>query len=169
MHIYFLLSVLFAFAGRGFGLNIDLGGQLGNLTASQFLAIPDSQLMTDCQMTCAPANETILACGTSDDCLCQNTTVAAVRDCEQCMFGWLIDKNEKTSDPRVGSSSALSAYGAACLASVNVSIPAAEIALTLPPGWNGPFAVEFGLAVTVVTVSTGGLLALAGLYLVSSM
>jgi hypothetical protein len=61
------------------------------------------------------------------------------------------------------------AYGAACLASVNVSIPATEIALTLPPGWNGPFAVEFGPAVTVVTVGSGALLALAGLYLVSSM
>ena len=65
MRSSFALAVFFALAGRGttppfclivklklmdtvaMALNIVFGGALGNLTASQVLAIPDGQLKTD--------------------------------------------------------------------------------------------------------------------------
>jgi hypothetical protein len=61
------------------------------------------------------------------------------------------------------------AYKAACVASINASIPAAAIALLLPPDWDGPADMVLGTAVTVLAVTTGGILGFAGLYVVSSM
>jgi len=168
MHLLLFISVFLALAGRGLGLNIVLGGQVGNVTASQFLIVP-AQLQGDCQSICDPANSAIRGCNNNDTCLCLNDTVVPIRNCEQCLFTSLIRRNEKMPDPRVGSSPALTAYSAACLASVEVAIPVADITLTLPSNWDGPVSLVLPGGLTGVVVAVGAMVGLCGIYIVSSM
>jgi len=167
----FVAFVLFiALAGRAMALNIVFGGDLGNLTASELLDIPDGQLKTDCQPSCDPANQAIQACGDTDDaCLCSNATVTAIVVCEQCMLTDLINKNQKAPDPRAGSNPALAAYGAACNASLNIILPPKSISLQLPPSWDGPFDVQMSLPGTIVTVIVGAVLGVGSILLLSNM
>jgi len=168
MHLLLFLSAVFALASRGLGLDIVLGGQLGNITASQFLIVP-AQLGGDCQSICDPANSTIQACNNNDNCLCLNDTVVSIRNCEQCLFTSLIRRNEKMPDPRVGSSPALTAYRAACLASVGVTIPVADITLTLPSNWDGPASLVLPGGLVGIAVVVGAMVGFSGIYIVSSM
>jgi len=169
MKLLLFLSMLFAIAGQGLGLNIVLGGQLGNVTADQFIVVP-AQLEGDCQSTCNPANSAIRACDDDDNCLCQfNDTVSLILHCEQCLFTSLIERNEPMPDPRVGSSPALSAYQAACVASVNVSIPAPDMALVLPSNWDGPADMILGPTMAGIAVASCGVLGLAALYIFSNI
>jgi len=163
-------ALFFALAGRAMALNIVFGGALGNITASQVLAIPDGQFKTACQSSCDPANQAIQSCGdTNDSCLCSNGTISTVVTCEQCMFTELINKNAKMPDPRAGSALALAAYSAACLASQNVTIPPTSLALVLPASWDGPFDAQLGLPATVITVLIGAALGGSAILLLSNM
>ena len=104
------------------------------------------------------------------------------------MYTELIKKNEKMPDPRAGSTPVLSgmcphilvqvhgvtncrvlAYSAACLASVNVTIPPEAIALTVPADWDGPNGTKMGLPAAVLTVITTALIGIGGIWIVSSM
>ncbi|KIM77386.1 hypothetical protein PILCRDRAFT_825345 [Piloderma croceum F 1598] len=170
MHSFFALMMFVALAGRAMALNIVFGGPLGNITASQVLAIPDGQLKTDCQSSCDPANQAIQTCGdTNDSCLCNNATVSAILACEQCMFTELINQNAQMPDPRAGSTPALAAYSAACLASQNITLPPTSIALTLPASWVGPFDALLNLPATIITVMIGATLGGSAILLLSNM
>ncbi|KAF9238389.1 P-loop containing nucleoside triphosphate hydrolase protein [Melanogaster broomeanus] len=137
-------------AGQSLALTIDVGGTLGNVAASDFLNVTDTYLLSDCQTQCTNATDTINNCGTSDQCLCGPSTVIAITSCQQCMFNDLVTKFAKSSDPRAGSATALTAYAAACLASANVTIPASFIALAPPSNWDGPFGVHLGVPETIL-------------------
>ncbi|KZT18253.1 hypothetical protein NEOLEDRAFT_1125590 [Neolentinus lepideus HHB14362 ss-1] len=167
----FLVPFAFAcaLAGRVAALTIAVGGTVGNVSATDFLAVQDTALMNECSTQCAPAMTAIQNCGTSDSCLCNGTTVPLITTCEQCMFNQLITDNRPMPDPRAGSTSALTAYAAACLASVNVTVPKTSITLTLPSNWDGPVGVGLNLAGTVVTVAAGFGLGMGSLLLLSNM
>ncbi|GBE87149.1 hypothetical protein SCP_1003960 [Sparassis crispa] len=170
MHSFFNLffTLVAVLAGRALALNITIGGSLGVIPATQFLNVSDATLASDCQTQCAPGFTAIQAC-TDDVCLCDMSTVTAVTACEQCMFNDLISKNTVSSDPRAGSATALSAYAAACLASVNVTVPTTEITLTLPSDWDGPFGLGLDTAGTVITLIAGILLAGGSLTILNTM
>jgi len=85
------------------------------------------------------------------------------------MFTELINKNEPMPDPRAGSSPALAAYSAACLASQNLTIPPTTIALALPGSWEGPFDAILNLPATIVTVIFGAGLGVSAILLLSNM
>ncbi|KAF9815647.1 hypothetical protein IEO21_04437 [Rhodonia placenta] len=162
----FLLVTLLA--SRAFALEINVGGTIGNVTAQQFLDINDETLTGACTPQCPTANTTVAAC-TTDACLCDPATVAAITTCEQCLFNTLIAKNIPMPDPRAGSATALTAYAAACLASVNITVPTSEITLTLPADWDGPFGQHLGLPATVITVIVATALASGCIYVVNTM
>jgi len=169
MRTFFACTLfVMALAGRAIALNIVFGGALGNLTASQI--IPTSQVTAACQGSCNPATQAILVCGdTNDACLCSTATVSSIVACEQCMFSDLIARNAPIPDPRVGSTPLLAAYSAACLASQNITIPAASITLAVPANWNGPFAIVMSVPVAIVTAIVGGMLGLAALLILSNL
>lgn len=105
------------------------------------------------------------------------------------MYSELIKKNEKMSDPRAGSTPVLSgpfissacsvyrvilptpvpAYSAACLSSVNVTVPPKSIALTLPSDWDGPNGMSMGLPAAILTVITTALIGVGGIWIICSM
>lgn len=61
------------------------------------------------------------------------------------------------------------AYAAACLASVNVTVPTTETTLTLPPDWDGPFGLGLSPAGTAVTLIAGLLLGSGAIFVVNTM
>ncbi|KZP04039.1 hypothetical protein FIBSPDRAFT_968482 [Athelia psychrophila] len=168
VYTLFFLSLL---AGRALALNITLAAPVGLIPASQFLAFPASALTASCDASCTPATAAITTCGDADDaCLCDADTVAAVLACEQCLFAALIDANVVPPDLRVGQTSALAAYSAACLASPsNITLPVASIALTLPAGWNGPVSQQLGVPATVLTLMVGVMLGVGAVGMVCTM
>ncbi|KIJ60437.1 hypothetical protein HYDPIDRAFT_43290 [Hydnomerulius pinastri MD-312] len=163
------LFALLLLAGQAFALTIDVGGTLGNVTASDFLNVTDTYLLTDCQTQCNNATAMINTCATNDQCLCGPSTVTAITSCQQCMFDDLIAKFAESTDPRAGSATALTAYAAACLASVNITVPTSYITLTLAPDWDGPYGVHLGVPATVLTVAVGTLLGGGALLLLSNI
>jgi len=168
----FLLLFVSMLAGRVAALNITVGGSVGTVPASEFLTLDsaDSIFMTDCQTQCQPGMNAIAACGeTNDSCLCDSATVTNITACEQCMFNDVIAKNARPTDPRAGFTSALTAYAAACLAAVNVTVPTTEITLTLPADWDGPFGVGMGAAGTAFTLIAGLLLGTGSIYVINTM
>jgi len=169
MRFFFALAVLASLAGQGLGLNVDLGGRVGNISAIQIVDIPAGQLKTDCGAACAPAFSAIRACGEDDNCLCKNETAVAIRDCQQCMYTQLIKKNEKMPDPRTGSTPVLGAYAAACLASVNVTVPPMLIGLKVPADWDGPTGMSMGVPAAILTVITTALIGVGGISILCSM
>jgi len=169
MQFFFFVAILALLAGQVLGLDVNVGGKLGNISAIQIVDIPAGQLKTDCESACAPAFSAIQACGEDDGCLCKNETAVAIRDCQQCMYVQLIEENEKMPDPRAGSTPVLSAYSAACLASVNVTIPPQLVALAVPADWDGPNGMSMGLPAAVLTVITAGLIGVGGISILSSM
>ncbi|KAH7882136.1 P-loop containing nucleoside triphosphate hydrolase protein [Phlebopus sp. FC_14] len=158
----FIISVasFLLLAGQAIALSIDVGGSLGNISATEFL---------NCQTPCNNATTLINNCGNNDQCVCDPSTVSAITSCQQCMFNDLIDKFAQSSDPRAGSTTALTAYAAACLASVNITIPTSFITLELPSNWDGPFGLGLGVPATVLTVAVGVLLGGGGLLLLSNI
>ncbi|KAH7911786.1 P-loop containing nucleoside triphosphate hydrolase protein [Hygrophoropsis aurantiaca] len=153
-----LAASLVLLAGQALALTIDVGGSVGNVPANEFLNVTDTYLLNDCQTQCNNATSAINNCGTSDSCLCGPSTVEAITSCEQCMFDVLITNFAVSSDPRAGSQAALTAYGAACLASTNITVPAPYLALAIPSNWDGPYGVSLGLPATALTVAVGTLL-----------
>jgi len=171
MHSFFTVAALFvALAGRAMALNIVTGGPLGNITASQVLAVPSGPLTSACQSSCDPATQAIQTCGdTNDSCLCNNATISALVTCEQCMFTQLINTNQKMPDPRAGSTPLISAYSAACLASQNITLPVTSLKLALPASWDGPFDAVMGLPGTIITVIVGAGLGMSAILVLSNM
>ncbi|KAF8553617.1 hypothetical protein OG21DRAFT_1485274 [Imleria badia] len=162
-----LLSFLWL-AGQALALSIDVGGTLGNVSATDFLNVTDTYLLTDCQTQCNNANSIITSCGTSDQCLCNTTTVTAITSCQQCMFNDLVAKFTTSTDPRAGSATALTAYATACVG-VNITISTSLVTLTTPPGWDGPFEVTLTTWETVLTVAAAAVLGGGALLLLSNV
>ncbi|OBZ74572.1 hypothetical protein A0H81_05407 [Grifola frondosa] len=161
LSIFALLVVL---AGQALALNISVGGSVGTVLASDFLNIPDAELMTDCQSECNPCHRPV---ATPTHCLCSPPTLDDIRQCEQCMFNDLIVKNRKSPDPRAGSTPALAAYAAAC--SVSLQIDVAAPTLTVPPDWDGPFGLSLNIAGTVVTLIAATVLASGSFFILNTM
>ncbi|TDL15098.1 hypothetical protein BD410DRAFT_796680 [Rickenella mellea] len=158
------LAFFLVFAGRALALNIQFGGTIGNITASQLLAIPQGPYSPACADTCNTANSTIQACGdTNDQCLCTPTVGTQLQECEQCLFAQLIDMNMRAPDPRVGSNPGLGAFTAAC----NVST--VKLALVTPPNWVGPTTEILSLPATIVTVGFGAILGFSIIFLLSNI
>ncbi|KAI0289636.1 hypothetical protein BC826DRAFT_1030561 [Russula brevipes] len=170
MRPFALFALPLLLAGQALALNISIGGPVGNVTADKFLTVQDDRLTSQCQSSCGPANTAIQACDGNDACLCSNGTVTAITACQQCYFTSIIQDNRKMPDPRAGSTPALAAYVAACLAPpTNITVPATEVALTLPRGWDGPTGVTLNLGETVVYVMTAAILAVGSLTIVCTM
>ncbi|KAG1734684.1 uncharacterized protein EDB91DRAFT_1250804 [Suillus paluster] len=155
-------------AGQVLSLSIAVGGSVGTIDATQFLNVTDTYLLTDCQNPCSSATAQIANCTTNDSCLCSSSTVMAITSCEQCMFNDLIAKFATSTDPRAGSSAALTAYAAAC-SSVGFTVPSSSVALSLPSSWDGPFGVSLGTLSTVSIVGVGAILGAGSLLLLSNM
>jgi len=151
LKIAFFTALFATIAGRVAALNIVMGSAV--VPASQFLTVPDQTMTANCQSSCSPATQAITTCTDSNDaCLCNNATVTAITACEQCYFNDLIKRNVAMSDPTKNPSPALAAYSAACLSSLNQTIPATEIAIALPANWDGPFGLGLGMPATIFTV-----------------
>jgi len=167
---FFLFSFALVLAGQALSLNIVIGGSVGNVTADNFLTVQDSTLTNQCQSSCGLATTAIQACSDDDACLCNNETVTAITACQQCYFTNIIDDNRQMPDPRAGSTPALAAYVAACLASpANVTVPATEVALTLPPSWDGPVAEHLNLGETIVYVGVGAVIGVGSIVILCTM
>jgi hypothetical protein len=123
-----------------------------------------------------------------DTCLCGNDTVTAITECQQCYFTTIIQENRQMPDPRAGSTPALAggstfcilentstnfihaAYVAACKAPpTNVTIPATEVALTLPSNWIGPTDEHLNLGETIVYVATGAMIGISSIVIICTM
>jgi hypothetical protein len=167
----FLLGLfLAALASRALALNIVFGGRVGNLTASKFLDIPNSNVRQDCAASCDPAVSSVQGCGdTNDACLCSNGTISAVRTCQQCLFTSTISRNIPMVDARAGSAVGMTAYAAACHTSLNVTLPKELLALTLPSNWDGPASLPLNTGTTVVAVIVGGIFGIGALVILSNM
>ncbi|KAI0296997.1 hypothetical protein B0F90DRAFT_1811200 [Multifurca ochricompacta] len=160
----------FALALAGQALNVVIGGSIGNITADNFLTVQDDSLTSQCQSSCGPATTAIKACNGDDTCLCSNNTVTAITSCQQCYFTTIIEENRKVSDPRAGSTPALAAYVAACKAPpVNITVPATEVALTLPSGWDGPTDVGLNLGETIGYVAGGAIIGVGSIVILCTM
>lgn len=62
------------------------------------------------------------------------------------------------------------AYVAACQASTaNVTVPATEVALTLPPSWNGPTGIHLNLGETILYVMTGAVIGVGSIGIICTM
>lgn len=62
------------------------------------------------------------------------------------------------------------AYVAACLASpANVTVPATEVALTLPPGWDGPAGEHLNLGETIIYVGVGAMISVGSIVVLCTM
>lgn len=90
-------------------------------------------------------------------------------------------------DPRAGSTPALAgglmlcvlrvsaltvvvAYVAACRAPpTNVIVPATEVALQLPLGWNGPTGKQLNLGETIVYVASGAIIGVGSIVILCTM
>jgi hypothetical protein len=91
-------------------------------------------------------------------------------------------------DPRAGSTPALAgglilctrfgisaltchvAYVTACQAPpTNVTVPATEVALKLPPGWNGPNGKQLNLGETIVYVASGAIIGVGSIVILCTM
>ncbi|GLB44126.1 putative P-loop containing nucleoside triphosphate hydrolase protein [Lyophyllum shimeji] len=157
--------LIFALASRAFAFNITVGKQ--NLTTAQILDVPDSVVKTACATNCTAATSLIQACNNDSACLCKSDTVAALLNCEQCMFTKLVEINQKM-DFRVGSGSVLAGYAASCKAA-NITLAANQTALKLPSNWDGPFVAVLPVGGAVVAVITAGFLGISGLFLLSNI
>ncbi|KAG2145498.1 uncharacterized protein EDB93DRAFT_1151359 [Suillus bovinus] len=166
MHFAFVSILLLA--GQALSLSIDVGGSVGTIDATQFLNITDIYLLTDCQTQCSNADAQIITCATNDSCLCASNTVTAVTSCEQCIFNDLIAKFTISTDPRAGSTAALTAYATAC-SSVGFTVPSSLVTLSVPSNWDGPLGVSLGTASTVVIVAITAALGTGSLLLLSNM
>ncbi|KAG9311015.1 hypothetical protein JVU11DRAFT_8911 [Chiua virens] len=161
-------------AGQALSLTIDIGGNLGSLSANNFLNVTDTYLLTNCQSQCNNANSLISNC-TNDQCLCDTDTVSAITSCQQCMFGVLVANFATSADPRAGSQTALTAmltpvkaYATAC-SDAGASVPASLVALSTPPDWDGPYEVVLSPGETVLSVAVATLLGGGALLLLSNM
>ncbi|KAL4063982.1 hypothetical protein V8B97DRAFT_2011248 [Scleroderma yunnanense] len=147
---------LLVLAGQAHSLTIDVGGSVGTISADNFLNVADARLLSD-------------NCNGDDLCLCGPETVTAITACQQCMFNDLISTLSQSTDPRAGSATALTAYGTACLAAVNITIPPQLITLQLPSNWDGPYGVSLSEPATVLTIAVGALLGGSAILLFSNM
>ncbi|KAG1875723.1 hypothetical protein F4604DRAFT_1761643 [Suillus subluteus] len=166
MRIAFVSILLLA--GQALSLSIDVGGSVGTIDATQFLNVTDTYLLTDCQTQCSNANSQITTCATNDSCLCASNTVTAITSCEQCMFTDLIAKFATSTDPRAGSTAALTAYAAAC-SSAGVTVPSSLVTLSVPSNWDGPLGVSLGTVSTALIVAVTAVLGGGSLLLLSNL
>ncbi|KAH8110047.1 hypothetical protein DFH11DRAFT_828383 [Phellopilus nigrolimitatus] len=165
-----LVSALaLAFAGRVMALQIALGSPLGNITATQMLAVPAGPYVDACASMCNPVNSTIASCGDANDaCVCTNDVAAQLVQCEQCMLNSLVALNMKQPDPRVGTNVGLTAFATACTASLGLTLSPAPM-LAIAAGWDGPTDIVLNLGATVVVVGFGAVLGSSALFMLSSI
>jgi hypothetical protein len=164
--VFVFALVAAAVAGRASALELQVGGSIGNISATEIFQFVDPSTVP-CQTQCTLANTTIVGCQ-DDNCLCSTTTVASVVSCEQCMFDQIIAANNPKPNPMAGSAPILNAYASACL-TINVTIPPTSVALTLPANWDGPEDIELGLPATIVTVGIGAFLGGSAILILSNM
>jgi len=156
----------FAIAGRALAFNITVGNML--LQSNQILDFNfNVPPMTECNGNCTSAQTQIAGCA-DESCFCRSDIVASLRSCEQCMYASLIAANKPKPDIRAGSTPVLAAYAVSCL---NAKIPLAkpQIALTIPPSWDGPSGIFVPIGGLVVTVGIGAVLGVSAITLVSTM
>jgi len=62
------------------------------------------------------------------------------------------------------------AYALACQnAPANITVPATEVALKLPPSWHGPTGVHLNLGETILYVMTGAVIGVGSLGIICTM
>jgi hypothetical protein len=171
MRLITIFVLPFLLAGQAaLALNIAIGGSVGNISANDIVTVQDNGLTNQCQSVCGPASSTIQACNNDDGCLCSDATVTAVTACQQCFFTTIIQDNRKMPEALAGSTPALAAYVAACQTSpANITVPATEAVLTLPPGWDGPTGVHLNLGETILYVMTGAIIGVGSLGIICTM
>lgn len=172
MHSFFIvLAALCALAGHALALTItgtDAQGLPKNFTASEFFDIQPGPYTSACGANfCDLAVSAISACAPEDNaCLCSPDTSKKIGDCEQCLFEFFIRTDTVPSDPKLGASTAVSAYAAACKADASINL---ALALTLPSDWQGLQVLVLNTPVTVLAVSFGGILGMGLLYIMSNL
>ncbi|KJA17152.1 hypothetical protein HYPSUDRAFT_46681 [Hypholoma sublateritium FD-334 SS-4] len=138
------------------------------MTALEILAIPASPVATACGSNLTETTGLFTACNNDPQCLCNSASVTSFVNTETCMFNELIRQNVKSPSPLAGSNVLVGAYAAACAAN-NITVPAAQSALVVPPGWDGPYVAVLSTGPTVVVVGVGAILGLSALYILSNL
>ncbi|KAG1731431.1 hypothetical protein EDB19DRAFT_1722385 [Suillus lakei] len=164
----FAIASLLLLAGQALSLSIAVGGSVGTVDATQFLNVTDAYLLADCQTECTNANTQITMCAANDSCLCASNTVTSITSCEQCMFSDLIAKFTTSTDPRAGSTAALTAYATAC-SSVGFTVPSSLVTLSVPSNWDGPLGVSLSTVSTILIVGVTAVLGGGSILLLSNM
>ncbi|PBK92666.1 hypothetical protein ARMGADRAFT_1013207 [Armillaria gallica] len=180
-----MLSILFLslfLAGRvfAFSFNVTVTPALAALPPLELLNFTFSAPIDSCQSFCNNASSVITTCtssaqaatpspdGTPDPasgCLCSDSTVSALLNCEQCIYTAQIAANVPRSDPRAGSQPLLAAYAAAC-AAANITVKAA---LTLPENWDGPAGMHLSVVGTVFTVMAATGMGVGAMWVLSNL
>ncbi|KAF5392096.1 hypothetical protein D9757_003353 [Collybiopsis confluens] len=164
-----LLLCLLASQVSAFTFNVTFGTQ--SLSATQLLPAANEFVgsLAGCNANCSAAQTQLASCNDDASCLCNTTqTVKSLRDCEQCMYQSLIRDNKPLPDPKAGSTPILVGYQTACTA-FNFTLAPAQVSLTLPSTWDGPFGLGLGTAGTVVTVAAGFFISTSGILILSNL
>jgi len=172
-NLFPFIALICLLAGRVLafdGINVTVGSptKTSRVSVANILNFPQSPATTACSANCTSANSELQACNTETACLCSNTTVASLLDCETCLFHYLIAHNEKAPNDLMGSTPVLAGYSAECSAS-HVPLAPAQVALQLPEDWNGPFVAVLPVGGAAITVAVGAILGTSALLLLSNM
>jgi hypothetical protein len=82
----------------------------------------------------------------------------------------LLQVSQRTASCEVSVLNFYTAYVAACLASpANVTVPATEVALTLPSDWDGPADEHLNLGETIIYVGVGAMISVGSLVILCTM
>lgn len=91
----------------------------------------------------------------------------------RCLIPWqdlpqLLQVGRHSLSCRAAALTSILAYVAACKAS-NVTVPATEVALQLPSGWDGPTGLHLNLGETILYVITGAVIGVGSLGIICTM
>jgi hypothetical protein len=82
----------------------------------------------------------------------------------------LLQVSQRTTSCEVSVLNLCTAYVAACQASTaNVTVPATEVALTLPPDWDGPTDEHLNLGETIIYVGVGAMISVGSIVILCTM
>ncbi|KAJ2920990.1 hypothetical protein H1R20_g16107, partial [Candolleomyces eurysporus] len=166
--LFFVLSLLFAFASQALAFEIAVGDAI--FKTSEILAIPESPVKTACSANCTIASQRITECNDDRTCLCRTDVYASVLGCQTCQLHYLIATNTRAPDPRVGSNVLMMGYVANCTEiNPQVTVALGAAALPLPANWDGPLVSVLPLGGAIVAVITAGILGGGALFLLSNM
>ncbi|ESK93634.1 hypothetical protein Moror_1532 [Moniliophthora roreri MCA 2997] len=168
------LSFFFALAGqvtaqRDAGINATVGGQL--VLASQFLDGIDfsTEPLASCNTNCSATKSILTTPGVTNATLCDDSTAASLLACQQCMYEALIKANKPLPDPKAGSTPLLQGYQTSCKEVGNKPLNKTQVALVVPPFWDGPLGIGIPTAGLPFAVGFAAIFGTSAIVMLSTM